>query len=275
MRLQTGLKTSIREHYDRLSPVYRDVWGIHLHHGYWIDGTETKERAQEQLIELLVQRLQIKPRLQVLDIGCGIGGTAIYLAKRFDAQVLGITISPIQAAMAARSAAEDGITSCRFVAMDAEELAIRNEFDVVWCVESLSHMANRDQVLEDALALLKPGGKIGIIDWFTQPGISRSEQIAYLAPLEKGMLVHRLETMSDYSGRIESHGCRIRTEEDLTAHVAKTWDICSTFTQIPALWRIAKDHGPESVQFLKTFQTMRAALRAGVFRYGLIAAEKL
>src|SRR5207245_263029 len=159
-----GLKTSIREHYDRLSPVYRDVWGIHIHHGYWIDGTETKEQAQEQLIELLAQRLHIQPAMHVLDIGCGIGGTAIYLAKRFDAQVLGITISPVQAAMAARSAAETGITSCRFVAMDAEELAIRNEFDVVWSVEALSHMANRDRVLEDALGLLKPGGKIGIID---------------------------------------------------------------------------------------------------------------
>src|SRR2546422_6024885 len=173
---ERGLKTSIREHYDRLSPVYRDVWGIHIHHGYWIDGTETKEQAQEQLIELLAQRLHIQPALHVLDIGCGIGGTAIYLAKRFEAQVLGITISPIQAAMAARSAAEAGITSCRFVAMDAEELAIRNEFDIVWSVEALSHMANRDRVLEDALGLLKPGGKIGIIDWFKEPGISRSEQ---------------------------------------------------------------------------------------------------
>src|SRR2546430_308304 len=138
-----GLKTSIREHYDRLSPVYRDVWGVHIHHGYWIDGTETKEQAQEQLIELLAQRLNIQPSLHVLDIGCGIGGTALYLAKRFDAVVLGITLSPIQPAMATRSTAENRITSCRFFPVDAEELAIRNEFEVRWPVEAHSHIANQ------------------------------------------------------------------------------------------------------------------------------------
>ena len=41
------------EHYDLLSPYYRSLWGEHLHHGYWIRGDETKERAQLQLIEHL------------------------------------------------------------------------------------------------------------------------------------------------------------------------------------------------------------------------------
>jgi tocopherol O-methyltransferase len=270
-----GLKASIREHYDRLSPVYRDVWGIHIHHGYWIDGTETKERAQEHLIEHLVRQIGMLPAARVLDIGCGIGGTAIYLAERFDAQVLGITISPVQAAMAMCSARESGVAGCTFAAMDAEEMALRDQFDMVCCVEALSHMTNRDRVLEDAIGLLKPGGKLGIIDWFKQPGIGRADETAYLGPLEKGMLVHHLDTIGEYAARIQSRGCHITAEEDLTNSVAKTWDICSTFTQLPALWRIAKDHGPECIRFFETFRVMRAALRAGIFRYGLIAAEKL
>src|SRR5688500_13850571 len=91
-----ALKATIREHYDRASPLYRDLWGIHLHHGYWVDGTETKELAQEQLIELLVSRAAIPNDSRILDIGCGIGGTAVYLAERHGMRVTGITISPMQ-----------------------------------------------------------------------------------------------------------------------------------------------------------------------------------
>jgi tocopherol O-methyltransferase len=46
-------KEKIRDHYDRVSPYYRTLWGEHLHHGYWIRGNESKERAQIQLIERL------------------------------------------------------------------------------------------------------------------------------------------------------------------------------------------------------------------------------
>src|SRR5205085_2934525 len=120
MNPETGLKQSVRDHYDRLTPLYRELWGIHLHHGYWIDGSETKERAQEQLIELLADRVGMVHGTRVLDIGCGMGGTAMYLADRFDARILGITISPIQAAMAGQLAGGNRNGRCAFAAMDAE-----------------------------------------------------------------------------------------------------------------------------------------------------------
>src|SRR5689334_2537933 len=129
MSAETGLKESVREHYDRLTPLYREFWGIHIHHGYWIDGSESKERAQEQLIELLADRLGIVHGTRALDIGCGVGGTAIYLADRFDARIVGITISPIQAAMAGQLAGQRRSGRCAFAAMDAEALAIRDQFD--------------------------------------------------------------------------------------------------------------------------------------------------
>ena len=46
-------KRRIIEHYDVVSPYYRSLWGEHLHHGYWIGGEESKEKAQVQLIEHL------------------------------------------------------------------------------------------------------------------------------------------------------------------------------------------------------------------------------
>jgi tocopherol O-methyltransferase len=90
------LKDQIAHHYDELSPYYRDMWGVHIHHGYWKTGVETKEDAQEQLINELISRAGITKSKRILDVGCGLAGTAIYLNKELDAHVCGITISPTQ-----------------------------------------------------------------------------------------------------------------------------------------------------------------------------------
>ena len=54
------LKARIARHYDELSPLYRDLWGSHIHHGYWKVGTETKEEAQEQLITEFAARAKVE-----------------------------------------------------------------------------------------------------------------------------------------------------------------------------------------------------------------------
>src|SRR5580704_12876659 len=98
-------KERIRDLYDRVSPYYHSLWGEHIHHGYWIRGDETKEQAQIQLIEHLVQVAGITAGLRILDVGCGFGATSIYLAKNYNAEATGITISPVQLEMANRAAA--------------------------------------------------------------------------------------------------------------------------------------------------------------------------
>jgi tocopherol O-methyltransferase len=88
-------KHRIIEHYDIVSPFYRSLWGEHLHHGYWIRGDESKEKAQLQLIEYLAQLANVKPSSHILDIGCGFGASSLYLAKHYNAIVTGITISSV------------------------------------------------------------------------------------------------------------------------------------------------------------------------------------
>jgi cyclopropane fatty-acyl-phospholipid synthase-like methyltransferase len=87
-------KRKIVEHYDFVSPYYRSLWGEHLHHGYWIRGDESKERAQLQLAEHLAELANVQTGSTVLDIGCGLGGSSIYLAQKYKARAIGITISP-------------------------------------------------------------------------------------------------------------------------------------------------------------------------------------
>ncbi len=63
------LKLRIKEHYDKCSPYYVDLWGQHIHHGYWITGKESKEEAQNQLIELLLSNIVVQPKMKLLDVG--------------------------------------------------------------------------------------------------------------------------------------------------------------------------------------------------------------
>ena len=128
-------KGKIRDHYNRVTPYYCSLWGEHIHHGYWIQGNETKEQAQIQLIEHLVQAAGITPESSILDVGCGIGG--IYLAEHYNASPTGITISTVQVEMANQAAARHSVRADFFL-MDA----LRGRFDVVWSIESISHYEN-------------------------------------------------------------------------------------------------------------------------------------
>lgn len=63
--------------------------------GYWPEAT-TLDEAQEHKLELICQKLKLKPGMSVLDIGCGWGGFARYAAEKYGARVTGITISQEQ-----------------------------------------------------------------------------------------------------------------------------------------------------------------------------------
>src|SRR5580693_38722 len=97
-------KHKIVEHYDAISPYYQSLWGEHIHHGYWIRGDESKELAQVQLMEHLAELANIQTGCTVLDVGCGFGGSSIYLATKYKASATGITISPVQVEMARKAA---------------------------------------------------------------------------------------------------------------------------------------------------------------------------
>src|SRR5260370_40145201 len=131
-------KQKIIEHYDVLGPLYRSVWGEHLHHGYWIRGDESKEQAHLQLIEHLAQVAGIPPRCTILDSGCGFGSTAIYLAKKFGAKVTGITISPVQVEMANRAARRER-ADAKLLLMDAEEMKFDEQVDLISSTAYVAH----------------------------------------------------------------------------------------------------------------------------------------
>lgn len=265
-------KEIIRKHYDVVSPYYQSLWGEHIHHGYWIRGDESKEQAQVQLIEHLARVAGIAPGGTILDCGCGFGGTAIYLAKTFGAQVTGITISPVQVEMAARAAEQAG-ASANFLLMDAEEMKFDRKFDVIWATESIAHYHDAPKFFARAAQYLKPGGILAITDWFKRERLTATETKKFIEPIEKSMMVE-LRTMGEYEGWMRANDLNVTAREILNARVAKTWDVTLDIIREREFWELAMQKGREFVRFLRGFSAMRAGFASGNFIYGLLVAKK-
>lgn len=266
-------KNKIIEHYDVVSPYYYKLWGEHLHHGYWIRGDESKEQAQQQLIEHLARLAKIPHDATVLDVGCGFGASSFYLCKQFGATTTGITISQVQVDMASAAAAKEKAPAS-FCLMDAEAMSFERPFDVLWSVESISHYQDRAKFFASAAKLLRPGGVFALTDWFKKPNLSSAETRKLIHPIEQGMFV-RLEEMSQYEEFLQSNGMEILRREELTKHCARTWDVCLDIIADATFWALAAKHGRNFVRYLNSFRAMRAGFSSGAFVYGLLVARKL
>jgi tocopherol O-methyltransferase len=269
---RTNDKQTIRKHYDVVSPYYRSLWGEHIHHGYWTRGDESKELAQLQLIEHLAQVAGIPRGCAILDVGCGFGGTAIYLAKKLGAKVTGITISPVQVEMASR-AAERESADAKFILMDAEEMEFDQKFDVVWSTESVSHYQDVAKFFAAAAGCLKPGGILALTDWFQKGKLTAAENRKFIEPIERSMMIE-LRTMGAYVKWMRAHDLNVVAREILNAQCAKTWDISLDIIKKKEFWRLAAKKGVEFVSFLRGFSAMRAGYASGNFVYGLLVAKK-
>jgi len=99
----------------------------------------TLEEAQEAKKDHIVQKLDIQDGQQVLDIGCGWGGMALHIARKTDAEVLGITLSKEQLAVARRRAEEAGLSNrVRFELRDYR--LVEEQFDRIVSVGMFEHV---------------------------------------------------------------------------------------------------------------------------------------
>ena len=181
--------------------------GEHIHHGYFLSSTDSKELAQIQLISLLIDRSGLAYGSTVLDVGCGIGGTTRYLAQNFGCKVVGLTISGRQVEIANKISMEIagkegakvdeegfwniGGGGVRFVELDAEKMdsyfsqrAKKLSFDCVWISEAMSHLPNKELFFQNASTLLNVGGKLVVADWFKAEGLTNQQVAADIKPIE-------------------------------------------------------------------------------------------
>jgi len=117
----------------------------------------------------LADRLRLKEGMKVLDIGCGIGGPLINIAKNTGASITGLNNNAYQVSRANTLLKENGLDkTCNFVKGDFCKMDLKDStYDACYAIESTCHAPKREIVYKEACRVLKPGGLFGSYEWVT------------------------------------------------------------------------------------------------------------
>ncbi len=268
----------VADHYDELDQFYREVWGNHVHHGYWKTGRETPEQATVELIKLMSSVVDINKKQTVCDIGCGYGATARYLAENYGCQVQGFTISKNQIEFANTQNTNSKNPTYKLVDWMHNGLD-DHSIDFAYSIESSEHMPNFNQFFSEASRVLKPGSKFAIYAWL-EPKKTKPWMIRHLLqPLcDEGRM--RLATVAEYENRLNENGFKLLNYTDISSSVSRTWTICIRRAALKILTQrkyqkfLFSNHS-QNRDFAKTIVRIRAAFAVGAMEYGLFIAQKL
>lgn len=232
---------AISHHYDVSNRFYHLVLGPSMTYTCAVYPTAdaTLEEAQYEKHDLVARKLDLKPGMRLLDVGCGWGGMVMHAAKHYGVHALGVTLSQAQAEWAQERIAESGLEGLAEVRhLDYRDVA-ESDFDAISSIGLTEHIGKAN--LPDYFAFLcdklRAGGRLLnhciMRPRNTDPTIKRRGFInRYVFPDgELEGLGHIVSVMQDASD------LEVRHEENLREHYAKTltdwsanleanWDEC-------------------------------------------------
>lgn len=219
------MNDTIIDYYDTCEIDYRLFWDLKhshaMHAGYWDETTKTLREALQRENQILAELASIKNTDRVLDSGCGIGGSSVYLAKEIGCQIDGITLSKKQVETATALALEKGVAErCSFHVMDFTKMTFPdNTFDVVWGIESYCHANSKECAAKEAFRVLKPGGRLIIADGFQLKPILGVEEKNKMRVWLQGWGCTQLESAEKFGDFLTSSGFQQIAFKDITQHV--------------------------------------------------------
>lgn len=278
------LHERIQQFYDNSSDLWEQIWGEHLHHGYYgWSGRERKDRRQAQieLIEELLRWAEVQSPHGILDVGCGIGGSSLYLAEKFHASVTGITLSPVQVNRAQeRAKAADLEESTEFLVADALNTPFTDHsFDLVWSLESGEHLPDKRQFLAECYRLLQPGGQLIVATWCHRPtqgrhGALTEDEKRHLAEIYRVYCLPYVISLPEYEAIAREVGFQNLKIADWSTAVAPFWDIVMNSVFEPkAILGLLRSH-PDVIQAALSLGLMSRGYERGLIRFGLLCAKK-
>jgi tocopherol O-methyltransferase len=265
---------AVADHYDELDPIYRRVWGDHVHHGLWATGRETPAEAVEALVHAVGDRLRLMPGEACVDIGCGYGATARQLAVTRKARVSGFTLSAEQARYAAEHPVPDVDIHVRDWLVNGLEAASAH---AAWAIESSEHMVDKPRFFAEAHRVLSAGGRFVVCAWLAETDAGGWKVRHLLEPICREGRLPSMGTREEYEAMATAAGFAVTGYQDVSRHVARTWTICA-LRLVKALLvdreiRSLALRGRNRISVL-TFPRMILAYRTGAMRYGIFTLSK-
>ncbi|RUT06925.1 delta(24)-sterol C-methyltransferase [Chroococcidiopsis cubana SAG 39.79] len=283
--MSATLYERIGQFYDSSSSLWEQVWGEHMHHGYYgTDEKQRKERRQAQidLIEELLQWADVEQAQHILDVGCGIGGSSLYLAQKYNAQATGITLSPFQANRATQHAQAMGLSQkAEFLVANAQNMPFAdNSFDFVWALESGEHMPDKVKFMQECYRVLQPGGKLVMVTWCHRPtdaksgGILTADEQKHLNEIYQVYHLPYTIALPEYEAIARNLNLNSIRTADWSTAVAPFWDVVIDSALNPTAILGLILSGWETIQAALSLGLMQRGYQRGLIRFGLLCGIK-
>ena len=228
------------EYYDAEDVIYRSVWDADgsVHWGVFdknADGSNIREEflaAGIRLNELMVEYGSIDATSKVLDVGCGNGNAAIWLARNSGAHVTGVDLSGVRVANAMESLKDvpELADKLAFEKASATDLPFpEGTFTHFWSQATIYHVPDKVKVLEEAYRVLQTGGMM-IFDDLTKPRTDISESAQKF--VYERLLFDTDFSFYSYMDTLREIGFKVLQARDLSVHLAQSYTYLSKLASI-------------------------------------------
>lgn len=289
---RTGYRDVMQAGFDALSDLYYQYWGEFFHLALFELGSDPADvaaayvRTHEHYFALIGGRQASR----ILELACGGGAFAAWMADRTDGEVLGVDLSKGQLDRAHRRLADGRRPHLRFEQRDIMELdGLDGEFDAVVCLDAACYLPDRGAALSAIARRLRRGGRLLVVDWCRAERTTALQRELLLHPLCRMWGITELESAGGYRRKLKSAGFEAIEVQDLSDRVGPNWErgyraALSAVSEplrpgrVVSLATSAVRHGPHVVRAAKDQFSVallaKAAADCGALRYVLACASR-
>lgn len=283
---KTAYHSSIIDYYEKAEISYKDVWDLNhsmaFHCGFWEKGITSIRQALLHQNDVMAVWAGITSQHDVLDAGCGIGGSAIYLSKNYGCKTTGISIVPHQIKQAETKSKEHGVEElANFIVADYCDTPFEdNTFDVVWAIESVCYVPDKSDFIKEAYRILKPDGKLIVADGYRLDKPLTDKEELIMKRWEEGYAVERLGVASEFNESLTRLGFAGITIKDATNLVMPSARRLYYFGLAAHYYRkllklFGKQYGNEiTIKNTQAAINQYLGLKKGLWKYLVFIAEK-
>jgi cyclopropane fatty-acyl-phospholipid synthase-like methyltransferase len=291
---QDEVNAEVSAYYDSVQWVYnlgRAVYNLgsrkrkthSVHYGVWLEDTKSMVDALLNVDILAGKALDLRSDDLLLDAGCGIGGTSVFVASNYGCRVVGINVSDLQLRQArayARKARVDHLV--KFMKMDYTRTKFEDaSFTKVAGIESICYAREKRRFVDEAFRVLKVGGRLVVIDAFLKRAVKSAKEEADLAAFYRGWKVPSLVTAEEFEEQLGSAGFDQIRYADLTGGTIPTAKVIYNMTlPLYPLSILLNRLNPSADNLLGHVKASLSQInlgpynKDGIISYGMFVAER-
>jgi cyclopropane fatty-acyl-phospholipid synthase-like methyltransferase len=277
-------KKDISRYYDLSEVHYRLFWDLEksksLHYGYWDSSTKNFHDALLNINNILARRVNVSKQDVVLDAGCGVGGSSIWLAKNIGCKVTGISLNGQQVKQASAFAKKEAMEHLvSFRHNDYTNTDFPDEsFDVIWAIESVCYVPDKSEFIREAFRLLKKGGRLIIADFFKKNELQQKDE-EIVKRWANGWAIEDYSTKENFEYQLNVRGfsnIHFENANDAIMRSAKRLYRAYFLGIIPAfIYRILNPKATELAKNnVSTAYLQYVTLKKDLWMYGILWAKK-